>query len=266
MVDGRIKGTVIHRRRDEFGEIIIAEEGNRRTLYLDEGIAQSTIQTDRPDLLLEDYNEAMMSALIFNCKPASILLIGLGGCSLVHFMLKAFPDCALDIVEIRRQVIDLSREFFYLPAERANLRLFCAEGGDFIAHRRADSCNYDMIIVDAFDENGPAASLLDKNFLSSCRMQLNKNGVFVINLWNSPEYNFLSRYKSIQGAFDNNTLKLLLSESYRNAVAFGFENPVAHHHLLNYRCRAADLQSKHGINFLLYLKYLYWQNFNDRDQ
>lgn len=266
MPESGIKGAVICRRRDEYGEIIVAEEGNKRTLYFGKGITQSTIRTDRPDVLLEDYNEAMTSALIFKSEPRSVLLIGLGGCSLVHFLLKALPDCTVDVVEIRRQVIDLSREFFLLPADNAHLRIFHASGGDYIAHRSKNSRNYDMIIVDAFDETGPAVSLLEKEFLSSCRMRLNENGVFIINLWNSPEHNFPALYWSIQNAFSNNTLKLLLSESYRNAVAFGFENPATCRNLPDYRRRAADLQSKYGINFPRYLKYLYWQNFNNQDQ
>ncbi len=259
----QIKGTVLCRRRDEYGEIIVAEEGDTRSLYFG-GVVQSTIRTDRPDLLLEDYNEALMSGLIFNSKPCSVLLIGLGGCSLVHFLLKSVPDCALDVVEIRQQVIDLSQEFFLLPQEHPNLRIFHAAGSDFVRDRK--TVNYDMIIVDAFDESGPAASLLEKDFLSACRMLLNENGVFVINLWNSPECNFSRLYNRIQYAFKSNSLKLLLTESYRNAVAFGFKNPEIFRSLLDYRTRAIELQSKYGINFPKFLKYLYWQNFNHQEQ
>lgn len=265
-VDAKIQGSVIDRRRDEQGEIIVTEDGDRRTLYFGKGIMQSTIRIDRPDLLLEDYHEAMMSSLIFNSEPASVLLIGLGGCSLVHFLLKALPDLALDIVEIRKQVIDLAKEYFFLPPEKPNLRIVHASGVDFIEHRASDLRKHDMIIVDAFDESGPAASLLDKDFLSSCRRQLSRSGIFVMNLWNSPEHDFPARYRSIQDAFENNALKLLLSESYRNAVAFGFNDPAMRHHLLDRRFKADDLQGRHGINFPRYLKYLYWQNFDDYDQ
>ncbi|MHB8846292.1 MAG: fused MFS/spermidine synthase [Nitrospirota bacterium] len=263
---GRIQGTEICRCRDEQGEIIVAEEGNRRTLYFGKGIMQSTIRTDRPALLLEDYHEAMMSGLLFTSEPASVLLIGLGGCSLVHFLLKALPDHALDVVEIRKQVIDLAKEHFLLPPENRNLQIVHASGVDFIEQRGADLRKYDMIIVDAFDESGPAASLLDRDFLASCRKQLSGNGVFIMNLWNSPEHDFPARYASLQDAFANNTLKLLLSESYRNAVAFGFHDPAARRHLPDRRFRAADLQGRHGIDFPKFLKYLYWQNFNDQDQ
>ncbi len=266
MLASRIKGAVICRRRDKYGEIIVTEEGDKRTLYFGAGIMQSTIRTDRPDLLLEDYNEAMMSALMFKSDPRFVLLIGLGGCSLLHFLLKALPDCAVDVVELRRQVIDISRDFFLLPTENTNLRIFHAAGGDFVACRGANSRNYDMIIVDAFDETGPAVSLLEKGFLFSCRTHLNENGVFIINLWNGPGHNFSALYNSIQDAFGNNTLKLLLAEAYRNAVAFGFKNPASCRSLRGYRDTAVELQNKYRINFPRYLKYLYWQNFNDQDQ
>ncbi len=264
--ESRIKGIILCSREDEYGEIIVADEGNRRSLFFGEGVVQSTIQTDRPDLLLEDYNEAMMSGLIFINEPRSVLLIGLGGCSLVHFLMKALPDLTIDIVEIRQQVIDLSREFFLLPTNNPNLRIVHASGGDFVRRQAADSRNFDMIIVDAFDESGPAVSLLERDFLNACRKRLNENGVFIINLWHSPAHNFHALYSSIQDAFENNTLKLLLTESYRNAVAFGFKNPSCGRKLPDYRSVAAELRRKHNINFPRYLRQLYWQNFNAHDQ
>ncbi len=266
MRGSRIRGTILCRCQDECGEIIVAEEGNKRSLYFGEGIIQSTIQTDRPDLLLEDYNEAMMSGLIFINELRSVLLIGLGGCSLVHFLLKAVPDCAVDVVEIRQEVIDLSREFFLLPADNPHLRIVHAAGNDFVRQRKADSRKYDMIIVDAFDEIGPAVSLLEWDFLNACRMRLNENGVFIINLWHSPEHHFHALYDSIQDAFENNALKLLLTESYRNAIALGFKNPITSRNLPDYRSVATELQTKYRINFSRYLRHLYWQNFNAQDQ
>jgi spermidine synthase len=266
MSERRVQGAVICRRRDEYGEIVVADEGKKRSLYFGEGTVQSTIRTDSPDLLLEDYNEAMMSALIFKSDPGSVLLIGLGGCSLVHFLLKALPGCTIDIAEIRKQVIDLSRDYFYLPAENPKVRIYHAAGSDFIGQRETNFKNYDMIIVDAFDDAGPAVSLLENDFLCACRMQLHHQGVFIINLWNSPGHNFPARYRSIQDAFGNNTLKLLLSESYRNAVVFGFKDSAICRNLPDYRYRAAELQSRFRINFSRYLRYLYWQNFNDQSQ
>jgi spermidine synthase len=221
---------------------------------------------DRPELLLEDYNEALVCGLLFNSEPRSVLMIGLGGCSLVHFLLKALPGCVLDVVEIRQAVIDLAKEYFLLPTQHPHLRIFHASGTGFFERPGAQPGNYDMIIVDAFDDAGPAVSLLKQDFLSACRAYMSEEGVFVINLWNGPGHDFTVLYRSIQEAFGNNALKLLLSESYRNAVAFGFKGPAIGCDLNARRSLAADLQTKHKINFAKYLKQLYWQNFNEQEQ
>src|SRR5208337_2955667 len=196
MSEENIKGTIVCHLRDTYGEIFVGDDANVRSLYFGDGILQSSILLDRPDMLVEDYSRAMMNALLFMNNPGSVLMIGLGGCSLVNFLLKAFPQCAIDIVEIRRTVIDLAREFFILPGEHAHLKIFHDAGQDFIC-RFKDSGGYDLILIDAFDEDGPAAPLLKKDFVAACRAKLNGSGVFVMNVWNRPRDNFPALYASV---------------------------------------------------------------------
>jgi len=257
---------VLCRCRDEYGEIIVKEAGSERTLAFGGGTVQSTIRTDRPELLLEDYHQAMMTALLFPGEVRRALMIGLGGCSLVHFLRSALPACALDVVELRRQVISLSREYFLLPAQDAGLRIVHASGRDFVASRGAGPDRYDLIIVDAFDEAGPAACLRDRAFLSACRSLLSGGGVLVLNAWNGPGHGFPALYDAVQDAFGNAALKLLLSESYRNAVILGFRQTLPGRDLAAYRSRAAELKDRLGIDAPRYLRQLYWQNFDPRDQ
>jgi spermidine synthase len=259
----KIKGVIVSHFRDNFGEIIVADDGGTRSLYFGD-VLQSSIRLDRPETLIEDYNRAMMSALIFRDNPRTVLLIGLGGCSLVHFLLNAFPECGIDVVEIRQKVIDLAHDFFLLPKEEPHLRIFHAAGQDFIGKNR-DACeSYDLIIVDAFDESGPAVSLLEKDFLTACRKRLSDDGIFAVNLWSRPKDNFPALYAALGEGFGSNTLKLLLSEAYWNTIAFGVADPALFHDLPSYRQKARTLQRKHDINVPKYLKYLYWQNFRKR--
>src|SRR5512135_1665010 len=111
MSERKIDGTIVHHCRDEFGEIIVADDGVIRSLYFGD-ILQSCIRLDQPASLIHEYNQAMMSSLIFKADPRTVLLVGLGGCSLVNFLRSAFPACAIDIVEIRQKVIDLARDHF----------------------------------------------------------------------------------------------------------------------------------------------------------
>lgn len=263
MDEKTIKGTMVCRRRDAYGEIIVAEDGNTRSLYFGDGILQSTIRIGRPDVLVEDYSQAMMSALIFRDVLQSVLLVGLGGCSLVNFLLSACPGCSIDAVEVRHEVIGLARDFFLLQEEHARIEIFHAAGQDFIETRGAGT--YDLILIDAFDENGPASPLLKKDFLTSCRARLNASGIFVMNAWNRPTDNFPALYASVKEVFGNNTLKLLLGEAYRNAVILGFHDSAACKNLPGYRPAARELQRRHQINFPKYLNYLYWQNSGGRE-
>lgn len=258
-----IKGTIACRLRDTYGEVIVADDGNLRSLYFGDRILQSSIRLDRPDMPIEDYSQAMMSALLFMNNPGSILVIGLGGCSFVNFLLKAFPQCAIDIVEIRQTVIDLARKFFILPGEHAHLKIFRDDGQDFMC-RCKDSGGYDLILIDAFDEDGPAAPLMKRDFIAACRARLNGSGVFVMNVWNRPRDNFPALYASVREIFESHTLKLPLGEAYRNVIIFGFGDTLTNLNLLEYRSLAERLQRELRINFPKFLRYLHWQNSSDQ--
>ncbi len=244
----KIRGAIIGHFRDSCDEIVVADDGGTRSLYFGD-VLQSSIRLDRPGTLIEDYHRAMMSALIFRDDPRTVLLIGLGGCSVVHFLLNAFPECGVDVVEISQKVIDLAYDFFLLPREDPHLRIFHASGVDFIGKNRDAGETYDLIIVDAFDESGPAVSLLEKDFLIACRKRLSDDGIFVVNLWSRPKDNFPALYASLGEGFGNNRLKLLLSEAYWNTIAFAVADPALFHDLPSYRRKARTLEQKHDINF-----------------
>ncbi len=240
--------------------MLVADDRGKRSLYFGDGILQSSILLDSPGMLLEDYHQAMMTALLFLNNPQSVLMIGLGGCSLVHFLLRALPECSIDIAEVRPLVIELAHDFFLLPRERQNVNMFLTAGQDFVLPAGERRRRYDLIIVDAFDNEGPAAPLLEKEFFEACRAKLNNNAVFVINLWNRPKDNFPALYGVIQKAFGNNTLKLMLGEIYKNVIVLGVSNPALFGKIHACRPVVRRLQDAYGVNFLKYQRYLYWQN------
>lgn len=254
-----MNGNVIHWRRDRFGDIAVTDDNGIRSLYFGDGILQSSIRLDRPEELIEGYNHAMMSALIFRDSPSSVLLIGIGGCSLVNFLVNAFPGCAIDVVEIRQTVIEIATDFFLADKDNPNLKIYHAAGEEFIGHHGAGGRNYDLIFVDAFDDDGPAEGLLNIQFIRECRSRLNEEGVFAINLWTRPKDNFPVLYNMVHGVFQSNALKLCLSEAYENAIVLGLERPLVRD-VPSYRRHARELQERYSINFPKYLKYLHWQN------
>lgn len=236
----------------------IADDGTVRSLYFGD-VQQSSIRLDRPGVLLEEYNRAMMSALIFRDQPRSVLLVGLGGCSLVHFLLQAFPLCTIHVAEISRKVIDAAYDYFLLPRDGSRLTVFHAAGQDFVMGQESRE-TYDLILSDAFDEGGPAAGLMQPAFLAACRDRLGKDGMFVVNLWSRPKDEFPRRFGELREALGGNLLKLLPGEALWNALAFWSADPAVFQDMPSYRQRARELQRRHAINFPRYLMCLCRQN------
>ncbi|MBI5100942.1 MAG: hypothetical protein HZB33_03810 [Nitrospirae bacterium] len=202
-----------------------------------------------------------MSSLLFVEKPRSVLLIGLGGCSLVHFLLRTFPGCTLDVVEIRKEVIELAYEYFLLPKWNPNLSIFHAAGQDFMGQQGMGRRPYDLIIVDAFDDGGPASALLSAPFLSGCRAALKEGGVCVMNLWHRPKDDFPGMYAGFHEAFMGNTLKLFPDERGWNVIVLGFGRTVDTAALASYRRRAGALERTYQINLPKFFRYICLQNF-----
>ncbi len=258
----KIYGKVICRRRDGLGEIRIADAAGIRSLSFGDAVIQSRIRLDQPDTLMMEYCQAMMSALVFRSNPKSVLLIGLGGGSLVNFLLQSCPEASIDAVEISEQIISLAHDYFFIPRQNPNLAIINASGQDFIRRQAECGQRYDLILVDAFNEDGPASQMIEEGFLNSCRGRLGENGILVANLWTGPSANFSALYATVKAAFAKNTLKLILSESDGNAIVFGFQNPSICRDLSAYRQEARRLQLKWGINFPRFFKLLYRQNFS----
>lgn len=252
-----IRGKIIRRASDEHGEIFVADSHGTRSLYFGPAVVQSSIRLGQPGCLIDEYCQAMLGSLIFKPDPASILMIGLGGGSLVNFLLSAFPQCMLAVVELRQAVIDLAHEFFLVPDRNRNLTIIHAAGEEFM--RKQEPACHDLIIVDAFDERGPAGPLYEKTFLEACSRSLTRDGICSMNLWDGPVDGFLERYAAISDVFAA-TLRLHPAGRCRNAVVFGSTDPGRFGNLAGYRRTAKGLLRTYGVNFPRYLSYMSWGN------
>lgn len=258
-------GKVICRRGDGSGEITVAEADGIRSLSFGD-TEQSRIRINQLDALMMEYYQAMMCALVFVNKPQSALMIGLGGGAIVNFLLQSCPFASIDAVEINEHIISLAHDYFFIPKQNPNLRIIHAAGQDFIKQQAECGRRYDLILIDAFNEDGPASLMVEGEFFDACRGLLNDRGIFVANLWTGPTHNFPAVYDNVNAAFADNTLKLMLSESYGNAIVFAFKDDSLYRNLPDYRQEARRLQMKWRINFPKFFKLLYYQNFHKLQQ
>lgn len=157
---------------------VVRTRGNRRTLEFQPGDIQSEMLLSRPDALVLAYARAMMCFALFTPHPRHILMVGLGGGSLVKFCYRHFPRTRITVFEISAEVIAL-RDAFQVPPDDARLRILQADAGAAI---HALEGGADVILVDGFDAAGMPAALGSAAFYRGCRRALRDGGVLVANI------------------------------------------------------------------------------------
>lgn len=160
----------------------LVEDGKRRALrFTIDGSVQSEMRIDDPDALVNDYTRNMMGFLLFCPEPERVLLIGLGGGSLVKFCSRRLPSTHVTAVEIDANVIAL-REHFRIPPDGKDLRVVHGDGARYVADLVDLTQFPDVLLVDAYDRNGISPSIAEYEFLEHSRRILRGKGVFVMNL------------------------------------------------------------------------------------
>lgn len=254
---------ILYKTQDEHGVIQVTEHNLVRTLYFGKDKKQSSMFMPEPSVLVLSYAQAMAAALMFVNEPKRILIVGLGGGSLVQFLLKFYPECEIHVVELRESVINVAQEYFLLPENSGRLTIIHEDAVSYVKslmNRQNES--YDIILIDAFDQWGPAEINQDMEFILNCQSLLSKNGVLSFNLWNRKEDEYPLTYRSLLSLFNGNLLELSLGKRDSNVILFGFNDE---YHIKNIRVaemRSARLKMDLGIDFPRYVKLLQVQNFS----
>jgi spermidine synthase len=105
------------------------------------------------------------------------LVVGLGGGTLVKQLWRDHPRLTIDAVELDGQVVSVAREYFALPDD-PRIRVIVGEGRTFIETSDAE---YDIIVIDAFDDGAIPRPLTTEQFLRSCLARLAPDGVIAYN-------------------------------------------------------------------------------------
>lgn len=165
---------------------LVRTADGRRTLEFMAGNVQSEMLLADPDALVLAYTRAIMCFALFVPAPRHIVMVGLGGGSLVKFCYRAFPAARITVIELRADVIALRGEF-HVPPDDARLRVVHADASAWLAGMPAASA--DVVVVDGFDEAGLPPALGSARFYGHCRRLLADGGVLVGNTFSyDPAY------------------------------------------------------------------------------
>lgn len=234
-------GLVVHQAQSDDGVIEVVDLGDTRSLHFGTFPRQSSMSLRTPHTLELSYTEAMMACLILNPQPEKILVVGLGGGSLVKFLLYHFPDCQIDVIEYRQDVIDVAQTYFSVPSDDPRLTIHHGDGYLFVQERYYQGeSNYDLLLVDAYDHIGMAASVGVQAFFDACAGILSSEGVMSINLWGSEHALFNQTMARINQSFEGRTM-ILPVKNKGNVIGLATMRP-ANNAALKKRQASVELQ------------------------
>ena len=184
---------VLHVASDQIGDFCVLDNGDYRVLSFGDHDEQTKLDKKQPHIPQHTYVQAMLAVLLF-LQPKSVIVLGLGGGSLVHAL--RHYDAAINItaVELRASVIQVSKQYFQLPIGK-KLSLVHQDAIEFIysnEHKKVD-----IIFADIYTEQGVNQHQLSLPFMEYCRKGLKQDGMLVLNCWkeHSRDNDFLANLK-----------------------------------------------------------------------
>jgi spermidine synthase len=165
-------GNVIDYREDVMASVAVIDEGNNRTLRVDNHFQMGgTAAADT------EYRHAHIP-LLLHPAPRRALFLGLGtgisfGAASLH------PQLEADGVELVPEIMEVMpafEPFNFAPRTQPNLKLHVADARRFVRSTRG---SYDVIVADLFHPyRDGAGTLYTREHFAAIRARLNSNGLF----------------------------------------------------------------------------------------
>jgi spermidine synthase len=182
-------GRLEYEGQSQFSHVCIRRQGNVRSMLFvrdsGEEVMESQIDLRKPYVLRFEYLRALFASYLVCERPQDVLIIGLGGGGMVHFLKKFDPTVRIDAVEIDPLVVELAEKFFGVRSG-GNVNVVTADGLAFIAEGEKQ---YDVIYMDAFlkpsaetDATGAPLELRTQAFYRQMQARLKPGGAVAFNI------------------------------------------------------------------------------------
>jgi spermidine synthase len=228
---------------ESYAKPYVIDDGERRYLHFNARLIQSAMRLAAPNALEIRYTQKMMSFLLFQTRPRRIVLIGLGGGSLVKFCHHRLPATRLTVLENNPDVIAW-RDAFLLPPDGPNLEVLAADGAAYLADTDK---GIDVLLVDAFDATGFAPALANREFFEQAHAKLAGNGVLVVNLAGD-EAAYAGLVAIVMQVFDSQVIVVPVRED-DNQVLLAFRNASYEPNWRRLHAWAKELRAKYQLDF-----------------
>ena len=190
----------------EFSHVRIRLRGDLRSMLFvrDSGqeAVESRVNLKHPEVLQFEYLKHLFTSYLFRDPQESVLIVGLGGGGMIHFLRRVDPELQIDVVEIDPLVVQLADKYFGVRSgEKVNITT--ADGLKFIDET---ANTYDVIYIDAFlkpsadtDATGVPLVLRTRQFYEQMQTRLKPGGVVAFNI--NPHAGVREDIQAIAAAF-----------------------------------------------------------------
>ena len=177
--------------------IEVVDQGECRSLYFKNSVVQSRLYHQTPEKLALRYTQYMMAAsLLAMPEPTKVMLIGIGAGAMLHFLNHYLQGTSVEGIDNSDHIIKIARGFFSVP-ENNRISIHCEDGLRYLSGLD-ESISYDLILVDAFNDDGMAKNIYSSQFFKVATKKLTKRGVICCNLWSGNQSAFTGVQKAIQ--------------------------------------------------------------------
>lgn len=228
---------------ESYDKPFVVDDGEVRYLYFNVRLMQSAMRIKAPHDLELRYTQQMMACLLFCPRPRRLLLIGLGGGSLVKFCYRRLPATRITAVELDPNVIAW-RNAFSLPADDERLRIVCGDGR---AYLEQTTKGIDLLLLDAFDGFGMAPGFANRDFFATAHARLAAKGILVINLAGERE-TYAGLISEAESVFDQQVIVMPVPED-GNHILFAFRDATFEPRWRWLHNFARELRATHGLDF-----------------
>ena len=235
---------------ERYNRPFVIDDGELRTLYFSLRLIQSTMRLRTPNTLELNYTQQMMLFMPFIPRPRRLVLIGLGGGSIVKFCRQHLPGSHLTAVEFNPDVIAL-RNAFALPPDDDMLSIVHADGAEYLAQAEA---GINVLLVDAFNAHGYAPALGDITFFENAAAKLSGCGVLVVNLAGD-KHMYSELIGNALTVFDDRVILLPVHDD-GNHLLFAFNDPAFRPDWRRLRKRAQQLRDRCPLDLPSFIDYL----------
>jgi spermidine synthase len=178
----------VHQERSLYRNIMVTEDSERLcmrfTINDRSGQNQSCRFRDDYDRLVFPYAKMVLSSLLVQDNPRRILIVGLGGGTLVHTYHTLFPDAEIVISEIDSAVVNVARDYFdFVETDKIKVEVVDARVHIKRAGLRGEK--FDLVILDAFNGEYIPEHLMTKEFLEEVKALLPAQGMVVSNTFST---------------------------------------------------------------------------------